>query len=282
MLNCSQRRQPDSAGTRVLASTSLTCLLLLMQCGCTTSKSAEAELIESLKKNRLFATNGVDTMALGPSVVALIARDAAGKGIDLWKLYMDNRGDSKLRLQIAYLLIMSSDASYVTYAESHYSECELDGEFRLLTHVLDSEGASIPVSYALGLEHIVSAALEPSAQVFTIKKDLSKGMFADALARCLCLLARNDRWGYAVIPEMQKIAKEERVSLLEPYLKSQTPRGVYAAMGLAMIPMTRDRAMEYLKLCVQNQEKGVARSASRALEYLDKAASTQPTEKSGK
>lgn len=279
MLTYSQRRQPDSAGTRVLASTSLTCLMLLMQCGCTTSKSAEAELLESLKKNPLFATNGVDTMALGPSVVALTARDAAGNGIDLWKLYMDNRSDAKLRLQLAYLLIMSSDQAYVTYAESHYSECESDGQFRLWTYILDSGDANIPVSYALGIEHILSAALEPSAQLYTIRKDVSNGMFADALARCLCVLARNDRWGYDITPEMQKIAKEERVSLLQPYLKSQTPRGVYAAMGLAMIPMTRDGAMEYLNRCVQNPGVSVARSATRALEYLDKATSTQPTER---
>jgi hypothetical protein len=247
-----------------------------MQCGCTRSKSAQTELTESLKNNPLFATNGVDTMALGPSVVSLKAADAAGKGIDLYKLYMDNRSDAKLRLQIAYLLIMSSDQAYLNYAESNYSECESDGEFRLWTHVLDSGDANIPASYALGLEYILSAALEPSAQLFTIKKDLSNGMFADALARCLCVLARNDRWGYVVIPEMRKIAKEERVSLLQPYLEGHTPRGVYAAMGLAMIPTTRDAAMEYLQLCVRSEETGVARSATMALKYLDKGASTQP------
>jgi len=250
----------------------------LGQPGCRSKEPSQSVLVETLNESPIFQTDGLAVVALGPRAAASRADEAVTSGIDLWGLYKANTSARDVRMGLAYLLLMSANESYADYADTHLSQLEAGREFRLWTFVLEHKHTRIPNTYRKRLEHILASAQEPSSRLFTARQDLANGLYADAAAHILAIMAREDGWESGAMVLLQAIPINYQPTVLLPYLRVQTPRGAYAAMMLARIPSSRDKAIAYLESAKVNSDRAVARAAERASAELSQisGASTRP------
>lgn len=128
--------------------------------GCSSLKDTpEDMLIKSLDDGSpIFFTDadGLGVAALGPEAAKLKADDAVEKGIDLLDLYKENFGSPRVRLGLAYLLLMRQDVAYVEYAITRRFEITKDHEFRLWTYLLGDDRVRFSQAYRSRLEQVLA------------------------------------------------------------------------------------------------------------------------------
>ena len=242
--------------------------VVLSLVGCRGDDSPERKLLDSLRESPIFETDGVSVVALGPEAVKMMSDDAARVGIALISIYRSSLGDRALRLNLAYLLLMSEIPEYVSYVESHLFEASKQHELRLWVYVLEDKEARLTYPYRKMLETVLSKSDEPYVLIYIGKMELARGNWGNAAGRAMQVLQSSNTWAGRAYDLLMKVPSKPRNIALLPYLDSATRQGVHAATILVKSKKHRSRSMKYLIKIKASGDKTLGRTAARVLEEI--------------
>jgi hypothetical protein len=205
-----------------------------------------------------------------PSAARLWLADASQLRLDLLAAYLEDASYPELRVSLAYLLILSENASYLSYAVSNGAEVFESHELGVWRFLLHSEDSGISGEYRKEMYEALERMQLIYTRILVAERTLTEGEAStEVVGFVLDLMDRELPWGAHAYHMLNNLSPSRRAELLLPFLNSESARAAHASYVLALMPEHRPEAVACLQKLKTSKDQGVVDAAKKALAMLE-------------
>jgi hypothetical protein len=242
-------------------------------------RSEESKVVDKLRSTKFFYTDGTSTVTLGgPADIRRWATEWQQRGVDLFKLYLEKKGEESIRLSLAYFLVMTESRDYLDWGNNHREELTAHHEFMVWAHVLRHEEAKlVSASYREAMTNVLADLALPYARLAVAVEKMRRGETEAAVPLLLDLMS-DPVWDFKAVEMFKQLDRADLERYVTPYLESESIRSVGAAELPVNVPSMahmRPRAIQHLRRLARSHNKEIAEAAAQVLE-VEYGLTTQP------